>query len=223
MAVSIPLARTSSLLSLLLILLGGVSLSFSQETHSESGVLSIYFNEEKVGYEEFVWEEDDLGYTLTVQGRMDRPVPILIRKLTLRLDKNFIPQKFTMQGSIGGMDQEIVSDISDGRAENTIRVAGQEQQKIVQIKRDALLLPNPIFSVYMVLTKKYRCRLEGEEELSAYIVPQMEIPFTLLPDEENPCAYLLKMGQTEVLLQTEGGGTLVSLAIPSQQIKVKRQ
>lgn len=210
-----------SVFLLLAVLLGGRA--FSQDNSPESGVLSIFFNQEKVGYEEYTWASDELGYTLTVQGRMDSPVPILIRRLTLRLDKSFIPRKFTLLGTIGGMEQEIISEITDGRVENTIRVADQEQQKVVQIKRDSFLLPNPIFSVYMVLTKKYMCLLKERTDLSAYIIPQMEIPFTLIPQEENPCEYLIQMGQTEAVVQTDETGTLISLIIPSQRIKVLRQ
>jgi hypothetical protein len=143
--------------------------------------------------------------------------------LTLRVDRSFIPQKFTLLGTIGGMEQEIISHITDGRVENTIRVAGQEQQKIIQIKRDAFLLPNPIFSAYMVLTKKYRCQLKEPLDLSAYIIPQMEVPFVCLPQEEKPCAYLLQMGQSEAEILTDDTGALISLTIPSQRIKVIRQ
>jgi len=197
--------------------------AFLQAGLLEEGVLSIYFNEEKVGYEEFRWESDERGFTLFVQGRMDSPVPILIQSLILRLDRSFIPQSFMLQGTIGGMEQEISSVITDGRAENTIRVAGQEQQKVVEIQRDAFLLPNPIFSVYMVLTKKFGCGLEEKKDLSAYIIPQLEIPFSIEPGEENPCACLVQMGQTEVFLQTDESGSLKSLEIPSQQIRVLRQ
>lgn len=211
-----------AVLFILLLSLAGGSLP-AQEGSREEGVLSIYFNDEKVGYEEYTWDSDDLGYTLTVQGRMDRPVPIFIQRLTLRVDESFIAQRFTFKGTIGGMEQEIISDISDGRVENKIRVAGQEQQKIVQIKRDAVLLPNPVFSAYMILSKKYRCALKEKMDLSAYIIPQMEVPFTMEPQEGTPCLYQLGMGQTQVHLQTDETGSLKSLEIPSQRIRVLRQ
>jgi hypothetical protein len=216
-----PVFLTASVF-ILLFLLGGGSL-LSQGADREEGVLSIYFNEEKVGYEEYSWEIDEQGYTLTVLGRMDRPVPIFIQRLTLRVDRSFIAQHFTFKGTIGGMEQEIISDISDGRVENTIRVAGQEQKKIIQIKRDAILLPNPVFSTYMILTKKYGCTLKEKVDLSAYIIPQMEVPFTMEPEEGHPCFYQLEMGQTQMQLQTDEAGSLRSLEIVSQRLRVLRQ
>jgi hypothetical protein len=216
-----PVFVAAAVFILLHMLWGGSPIS--QDVDREEGVLSIYFNEEKVGYEEYTWESDEQGYTLTVQGRMDRPVPIFIQRLTLRVDRSFIAQRFTFKGTIGGMEQEIISDVSDGRVENTIRVAGQEQEKIIQIKRDAILLPNPVFSTYMILTKKYGCTLKDKLDLSAYIIPQMEVPFTMEPQEGQPCFYQLGMGQAQIQLQTDEGGSLKSLEIVSQRLRVLRQ
>ena len=178
--------------------------------------------QEQVGYEEYSWEEDDMGYTLTVRGRMTKPIAIEIESLVIRLDKSFIPQRFLFVGRVSGVSQDIQSAFIEGKVENTKRVAGQERTEIADIKRDAILLPNPIFSPYMVLTKKFRCGLQETAEISAYIIPQMEIPSTLGPKQDFPCRLVLRMGTAEIEIETDEGGVLNSLDISSQNLRVLR-
>jgi len=72
------------------------------EEEVESGVLSIYFQDEKVGYEEYTWQSDEMGYLLSVKGRMTKPVDMEIYSLILRLDKSFIPRQFYRPRLMGG-------------------------------------------------------------------------------------------------------------------------
>ncbi|MFQ5720905.1 MAG: hypothetical protein ACE5GI_00240 [Candidatus Aminicenantales bacterium] len=186
----------------------------------ERGVLSVYFMEEKVGYEEYVWEKMKEGYQLSVLGRLTKPTTMEIEKLTLKLDSNFIARNFYFKGSISGIEQEVVSTLSGGEVENLLKVSGQERKTKVKIRRDAFLLPNPIFSTYLVLTKKFGCSLQQQLELSAYIIPQLETAFTLEPQEDNPCQLIMKMGGMKVLIETDDQGNLKSLSVPSQKLRV---
>jgi hypothetical protein len=188
---------------------------------SETGTLAIYFMQEQVGYEEYSWEEDESGYTLTVRGKMTKPISIEIERLVIRLDKSFIPDSYTFRGLVSGMAQEIQSQFSEGTVVNTKQVAGQTQTETVEVKRDAVLLPNPVFSPYMVLTKKFRCNLENAVSVSVYIIPQMEIPATLEPHQDSPCCYLLRLGPTEIEITTDEQGILNGLNIPSQNLRVQ--
>jgi hypothetical protein len=189
---------------------------------SETGTLSIYFMQEQVGYEEYFWEEDNTGFTLTVRGRMTKPIAIEIERLVIRVDKSFIPERYTFKGQVSGVNQDIQSFFSEGKVVNTKQVAGQERTETVNIKRDAVLLPNPVFSPYMVLTKKFRCGLQEAVEISAYIIPQMEIPSTLGPKQDFPCRLVLRMGTTEIEIETDEEGVLNSLDISSQNLRVMR-
>lgn len=178
--------------------------------------------QEQVGYEEYSWEEDDMGYTLTVRGRMTKPIAIEIESLVIRLDKSFIPQRFLFKGRVSGVSQDIQSAFIEGKVENTKRVAGQERTEIADIKRDAILLPNPIFSPYMVLTKKYLCSLQETTKISAYIIPQMEVSATLEPKQDSPCHLVLHLGPAEIEIETDEEGILNGLVISSQSLKVVR-
>ncbi|NIM58249.1 MAG: hypothetical protein GTO16_04810 [Candidatus Aminicenantes bacterium] len=193
------------------------------EEEAESGVLSIYFQDERVGYEEYTWQSDEVGYILSVKGRMTKPVDMEIHSLVLRLDKSFIPRQFNFKFSVAGIAQEISSVIVDGQVENTIHVSGQEQKSVVKIKRDAFLLPNPVFSCYMVLAKKYRCNLLEPVELSAYIIPLFEVPLSLEFDEESPCSLTLEISGITMKMETDDDGSLKFLHSPAQKLKVYKQ
>lgn len=189
---------------------------------SETGTLAIYFMQEQVGYEEYSWEEDESGFNLTVRGKMTKPVAIEIDQLIIRLDKSFIPERYSFKGRVSGMEQDIQSYFSEGTVVITKEVAGQTQTETIDVKRDAILLPNPVFSPYMVLTKKFRCRLEKAASISAYIIPQMEIPATLEPHQDSPCRLVLHLGPTEIEMRTDEEGLLEGLDIPSQNLRVQR-
>ena len=201
-----------------ILILSSLFLASSQE--KEEGVLYIYFREEKVGYEEYVWRSDERGFVLEASGQMTKPVPLEITQLVLHLDKSFIPWGFYFKGSVGGVNQEIASSISEGEVKNIIRVSGQESEFEAKIKRDAFLLPNAIFSPYIVLTKKFRCGLEEKAEFSAYIIPQLEVSFTLESKEETPCVLIQRLGGMEVKIETDEQGSLRSLVIPSKRLRI---
>ena len=193
------------------------------EGEVERGVLSIYFQDENVGYEEYTWQSDEMGYLLSVKGRMIKPVDMEIHSLILRLDKSFIPRQFNFSFSMGGVVQEISSLIVDGQVENTIYVAGQEYKSTVKIKKDAFLLPNPVFSCYMVVAKKFRCYLPEPAELSAYIIPLFEVPLSLEFDEESPCSMILEISGIAMEIETDDEGSLKFLHSPVQKLKVYKQ
>jgi hypothetical protein len=189
---------------------------------SETGTLSIYFMQEQVGYEEYSWEEEDMGYTLTVKGRMTEPIAIEVERLVIRLDKSFIPISYFFKGRVGGVVQDIRSVFLNGKVKTTKQVADQERTDTAEIKRDAVLLPNPIFSPYMVLTKKYLCGLQESTAISAYIIPQMEVSATLQPKQDSPCQFVLLLGPTEIEISSDEEGILNGLDISAQSIKVVR-
>lgn len=204
---------------ILVLLFSSISIKANLE-EAEKGTLSVYFMQEQVGYEEYGWEEDEYGYTLTVRGRMTKPIAIEIDELVINLDKSFIPRQYLFRGKVSGVDQEIRSILSEGNVVNIKNVAGQEQSEAVSIRRDAFLLPNPVFSPYIVLTKKYRCDLQEKIDISAYIIPQMEVQATLEPKKDDPCRLIMRLAANEIELETNEEGTLNTIDIPSQSLRV---
>jgi hypothetical protein len=189
----------------------------------DSGTLTIYFKDEKVGYEDYSWIEEADGYELRVSGRMAQPFRLEIESMTLRLSKDLIPREYHFQGALNGMSQEITSRIQEGRVQNTIRVAGQENVLELQVRRDTLVLPNPLFSPYVVLAKKYGCGLKDKAEVSVYMIPQVEMTGTLQSAADNPCALTLDVAGGQVLLVADAEQRLTSLSIPGQSLRVTVQ
>ncbi|MFW6129182.1 MAG: hypothetical protein ACOC6P_02925 [Candidatus Aminicenantaceae bacterium] len=206
---------------IIIFLFSFISLSLAQKSQ-QSGRFSIYFYEEKIGYEIYTWQSVENEHILSVNGKMSKLIPLEFEKLTIHYNKSFIPSQYHFKGSIIGVEQEITSTIVDGAVKNIIEVAGQKQEEILQIRRDAFLLPNPIFSPYMAITKKYKCLPELEEpiESSTYIIPQSEVPFTLEAEKENPCLLIIYINETEIKLETNQKGDLKTIYIPSQNLRV---
>jgi len=186
----------------------------------ERGVFSVYFMGEKVGYEEYTWEEDEQGFLLNVKGKMTKPTTVEVENLVIRLSNDYIAESYEFEGSVNGIPQRVSSTIKEGYVQTIVQISGQEQFLAEKIRRDAFLLPNPIFSPYMVITKKFRCSPPEKIELSAYIIPQLEIPFLLEAAKESVCLLQFMIGSTPVALQTNDSGCLKSLEMPSQKIKV---
>lgn len=187
----------------------------------EQGAFSIYFMDEQVGYEEFEWRRVDRGYELSVSGRMTKPILIQIERLMIQLSESFIPIGFSFKGTISGVEQKVKSEISDGHVKNVIHISGQEQTATVDIRRDAFLLPNPVFSAYTAITKKYRCSLGEEKQLSAYVIPQVEVPFLLHAGEGDPCRLIMDFSSSVIELQTNPDGDLLEVRIPAQNLIAK--
>jgi hypothetical protein len=191
----------------------------SAET-TERGTLSIYFREEKVGYEDYVWTEKEDGYTLQVTGRMTAPLALVVGSLSLCLTRDFIPCGFSFKGSVNGIDQEVDSTIVEGVVTNRIKVAGQEMKSSLIIRRDAFLLPNPLFAPYQVITRKYGRAPRARTEVGIYIIPQLEVTGQLESNPDAPCQLVLTMSGVEVTLTSDEQGRLQSLVIPAQNIRV---
>jgi hypothetical protein len=188
----------------------------------EKGRFSIYFMDEKVGYEEYTWRQDERGIVLKVEGMMTKPIRMTIDELIIRMDNSFIPSSYEFKGTVSGVEQEITSVLREGKVRNYIKMGDQAYEAPAEIKRDVFLLPNPMFSPYMVITKKYLCDLKENKELSAYIIPQVETPFTLSPMADMPCTLLMEMGATQIELVTDEQGRLDILRIPLQKLRIVR-
>lgn len=188
----------------------------------EEGIFDIFFMGEKVGYEEYIWESDEREYLLTVRGRMTKPIPMVIEKLTIRLDKSFIASQYYFKGSVSGVEQEVLSVINEGNVANIILVRGQEQKSEVKIRRDALLLPDAVYSPYIVLAKRFPCTLQEKNELSVYFIPQAETFASAEPSEFNPCHIILEIAGSEIHVGTDEDGNLDSIEIPLKNLRVVR-
>ena len=117
-----------------LLLLGFLCVNHSALTPTpqeeyERGIFSIYFMDEKVGYEEFTWHRDASGILLTVEGRITKPVLMSIDELAImcsdideefiqiraskKLDQYYIPTRYPngLPGGVPSRYYEVVLQI----------------------------------------------------------------------------------------------------------------
>jgi hypothetical protein len=121
------------ILSLLLFVSPGIC-----RAADESGSYSIYFMDEKVGYEEFVWRAVSSGYELEVMGQMTKPVSMHIEHLVIQLTEDFIPLHYEFKGSLSGSEQYVSSSISDGSVFTLL--PGEEDESLLLMEIGAAVI-----------------------------------------------------------------------------------
>ena len=174
---------------------------------SSSNKLFLYFMGEEAGYEEYEWIEQEDRYILRARGEVTKPASLITELLLIELDKEFKPLSFHFKGKVRGMEQEIISTISEGEVKNTLRAGEQKRETTSKISSDALILPNSFFSPYLVLARK-AASIKEKTTFKAYIVPQMELNLTVEPDSENPRLLHVNLVGIKIDVLTDAHGFL---------------
>ena len=201
---------------------------FSQEPENapqseKKKKIFLYFIGEEAGYEEYEWNEQADKFVLSVKGEMNKPISLITELMTIELDKEFKPLRFYFKGNVRGMSQEIESVVTKEEVKSKIKVGEQTREMTSNISPDALLLPNGIFSPYVALAKKVKSLGKEKMTIPAYIVPQLEVTLSIVPDSENDCLFNLILAGVNIELLTDEQGYIESLSIPSQSIKVYKE
>jgi hypothetical protein len=187
---------------------------------SEKGKLLIYFMGEEAGFEEYEWIEGLHKFVLSAKGEMNKPISLITDEMTIEVDKEFKPIRFYFKGKVNGVSQEIETTVFKEEVKNKIKVGLQEREFTARISKNALFLPNGIFSPYVVVCKKAISSIKAKQTLPAYIVPQMEVDIIIEPDKEKKNSFHLNLAGVKIEILTDGNGKLHSLLIPSQSIEV---
>ena len=193
-----------------------------QENISQSNSkkkLFLYFMGEEAGYEEYEWIEQADKFILSVKGEMNKPISLVTELMTIEVDKEFNPLRFYFKGKVRGVNQEIETTVTKGEVRNKIKAAGQTRELTSKISSDALILPNGIFSPYVVLAKKAKNLGKEKMILPAYIVPQIEVTVIVEPDREIASLFHLNLAGVKIELLTDEQGFVKSLSIPSQSME----
>ncbi|NIM57693.1 MAG: alpha/beta fold hydrolase [Candidatus Aminicenantes bacterium] len=201
---------------------------FSQEPESalQSEIkkkIFLYFIGEEAGFEEYEWIEQEDKFVLSTKGEMNKPISLITELMTIELDREFKPLRFYFKGSVRGVSQEIESTVADKEVKSRIKVGEQTSEMTSKISPDALLLPNGIFAPYVVLAKKVKDSGKEKMTIPAYIVPQLEVSLSVVPDTENPHLFNLILAGVNIELLTDEQGYIESLSIPSQSIQVYKE
>ena len=201
---------------------------FSQEPEnapqSESKQkIFLYFIGEEAGYEEYEWIEQEDKFVLSAKGEMNKPIILITELMTIELDKEFRPLRFYFKGTVRGVGQEIESTVTKEEVKSKIKVGEQTREMTSKISPDALLLPSGIFSPFVVLAMKLKDLGKEKMTLPAYIIPQLEVTLSVVPDIENSRLYNLILAGVNIELLTDEQGYIESISIPSQSLQACKE
>ena len=187
---------------------------------SDSKKLYLYFMGEEAGYEEYEWIEQEDRYILQARGELTKPASLITELMRIEMDKEFKPLSFHFKGKVRGMEQEIMSTVSQGEVKNIIRAGEQKREMTSKISSDALILPNSFFSPYLVLARK-AAGLREKMTFKAYIVPQMEVNLTVEPDSKNPRLLHLNLVGVKIDVLTDDEGFMEKVSVPGQMFEAR--
>ncbi len=187
---------------------------------SDSKILYLYFMGEEAGYEEYEWIEQEDSYILRARGEVTKPASLITELMLIEMDKEFKPLSFHFKGKVRGVEQEVISTISEGEVKNTLRAGEQKRETTSKISSDALILPNSFFSPYLVLARK-AAGLKEKMTFKAYIVPQMELNLTVEPDSENSRLLHINLVGVKIDVLTDSQGFLEMVSVPGQMFEAR--
>jgi fermentation-respiration switch protein FrsA (DUF1100 family) len=189
---------------------------------SDSKKLYLYFMGEEAGFEEYQWIEQEDKYILRTRGELTKPASLITELMTIEMDKEFKPLSFHFKGKVRGMEQEIISTVSQGEVKNLIRAGGQQREMTSKVSADALILPNSFFSPYLVLARK-AAGLKEKMTYKAYVVPQMELNLTVEPDSENSHFLHINLVGVKIDVLTDDEGFLEKVSVPAQMFEARAE
>lgn len=193
------------------------------------GVFRVFFGSQEAGQESYELVQTGEGFRLTASGKLSRPVEFETRNLLIQTDTRGRARKFEFKGSVRGIEQEVTAEISDRSAENRIRAAGQVVAKSDPVHVGTFLLPNLLFSPYVLVAHFLESGKEGhpEGELHAYVPPQAEIPFSLTrnPEKKRLDLWLRNAASPEVhvVVELDERGAVKGVHIPSASLSAYRE
>lgn len=231
-----------SLLIFVIISIGllGSSISLFSQTPNEPGLqmhsqkFIIYFGGKEAGFENYSISTSPGKIRLIDQAQFKVMEMEFIVNMDLILDTLLFPQGLDMDGKVSGEAYKVSTEFSEGKAINHVSKDGDTSTTEIPIHKDALILPNGLFSPYTFLVKRYDFKKGGKQEFFGYIVPQMEMSISVEEKGKEKIAFETGSFELNRLLVSLGGTLginlwldekkeLIKLSIPLQGIEVYKE
>jgi pimeloyl-ACP methyl ester carboxylesterase len=197
---------------------------------------TIFLRGTPVGREEVTVHEDASGTTIVAQGRLGPPLNVVTRRAELKYAADGTPERFSLEGAANGSEVSVRTSFANGTAQTE---GNQGDAKIAAshpFSKDALVLPNGVFSLYSALADRLSTVTAGTE-LRAYILPLAEITVKVVSDQPERIQIgtsFLDVQRYDLLFSNPGGdlavsltagdgGRLIRLSVPAQAIEVVRE
>jgi pimeloyl-ACP methyl ester carboxylesterase len=219
----------------LLVAILGAAAAAQQPSPASTGY-TIFLRGTPIGHEDVTVRTDASGTTITSQGRASVPENSTIGKAEVRYSRDWTPESFLLEGTVGGGPVTVKSTFTGGVARTEGSQAGTPfTREHTTAAQPLILMPGSFFGAWEALTRRVTSVTEPIE-LRAYIVPQDELPVRV----NAVAAERLQIGgavsdvrRYALMLRSPGGdlpisitatseGALVRLSIPAQGLDVVR-
>ena len=218
-----------------LVALLGTGAAAQQPSPAATGY-TIFLKGSPVGHEDVAVRTDDTGTTITSVGRASVPENSTIGKAEVRYSRDWAPESFVLEGTVGGGPITAKSTFANGVARTEGSQTGTPFTREHPVAPQALvLLPNSFFGAWEALTRRVTTVSEPLE-LRAYILPQVELGVrvnTVTAERMQIGGNFHDVRRYDIVLRGPMGdipasitstseGALVRLSIPAQALDVVR-
>lgn len=196
---------------------------------------TIFLNGQPAGNETVTVREGADGLVVSSEGRMSRPVNLVLARAEVRYSHDGAPRDLTINATATGGTISLQTMFADGRAVSQGNQLGTAIAKTDTVSPRAIVLPNGFWGAYVPLARRLASP-HAPTELRAYVAPQFEIPVRV----ESTSAERMQVGTTaidvrryQLVMTTPGGdlivhvttdaaGALLRVSIPAQGVDVVR-
>jgi uncharacterized protein len=196
---------------------------------------SVFLLGRPAGVENVTVAADATGTTIRSDSRFNPPLNITLRSSETRYSPDWTPISFTADGSFNGSESAIKATFQNGTATIQGVDSGNATTQTQPVSAQVVLLPNAVFSGYVVLARRLATDRPGVE-LKAYVPTQSEFQIrvttvaneqaqvgtTLFPVRRYELIFAQPSGDLAVTLTTTPQGDLVRVAIPAQSFEMVR-
>jgi uncharacterized protein len=195
----------------------------------------IFLRGTAVGIEQAAVTRAPEGWQILSTGRLAQPFDLVARRLEVRYTADWKPISFTIDTTVRGQFQRIITTVDGTTATSEITAGTETTRKTDTIDPSSLLLPNALYSPYEALAAQLRTVPSGST-LPAYLIPvgsmdirvgdstteQIQTTARLIAAKRTRVTMNVANMPTEVNIWADEGGRLLRLTVPSQGLDVAR-
>jgi len=130
----------------------------------------IFLRGNPIGIEQVAVSRTTEGWSILSTGRLAQPFDVLARKVEVRYTGDWKPVAFTVDSTVRGEFQRVITTVEGTTASTEITTGTQTSRKADTIDTSAVLLPNVMYGPYEAVAALLRTAHDGTT-LPAYQIP----------------------------------------------------
>jgi pimeloyl-ACP methyl ester carboxylesterase len=142
----------------------------------------VFARARSIGSEVMAVTREGDGWVITSSGRLNAPIDVVTRRLTIRYDAQWKPLELSLDATVRGQSQTLHTRVAAGTATSEIGIAGQSRTVTGPTAAD-VLIPNLQFASYEALSARLRTAAPGSTILG--LAPAAQVDLTILVGESS--------------------------------------